>query len=113
MEIAESVTTWLLRWRSGEDEALEKVTALIYQDLRRLAAYYLSAESSANTLQATALDHEAYLRVAAVREFDWKERGQFIAVVAQMIRRILVAHARIRKAAKRDSSLAPPRPIGT
>ena len=108
MQIGDSVTEWLLQWRGGDDLALDRVTALVYKDLRRLAAYYLSGESSANTLQATALVHEAYLRVAAVRDFDWKERGQFIAVVAQMMRRILVDHARSRKAVKRDVSQVEP-----
>ncbi|HUJ03418.1 MAG TPA: ECF-type sigma factor, partial [Rhizomicrobium sp.] len=81
---------------------LEKVTGLVYRDLRRLAAHYLQDESNANTLQPTALVHEAYLRVASIRELDWKGRGQFIAVVAQMMRRILVDHARARRAAKRN-----------
>jgi RNA polymerase sigma factor (TIGR02999 family) len=106
MAIADSVTAWLRLWRAGDDQALEEVTALVYQDLRRVAGYYLAGESNANTLQATALVHEAYLNVAGVRDFDWKERAQFIAVVAQMMRRILVDHARSRNALKRDGSLA-------
>ncbi len=111
MELEESVTEWLRLWQAGDDQALERVTELVYRDLRRLAAYYLSGESNADTLQPTALVHEAYLRVAAVRDFDWKGRGQFIAVVAQMMRRILVDHARARRAAKRDSGgIEPPAP---
>jgi RNA polymerase sigma factor (TIGR02999 family) len=111
MGISESVTEWLRLWRDGDDQALEHVSELVYQDLRRMAAYYLAGESNAATLQPTALVHEAYLRVRSVREFDWKERNQFIAVVAKMMRRILVDHARARKAAKRDNSLnLPPTP---
>jgi RNA polymerase sigma factor (TIGR02999 family) len=110
MEVGDSVTEWLRLWRAGDDRAIERITALVYQDLRRLAAYYLSGESNAHTLQPTALVHEAYLRISAIRGIDWKERAQFIAVVAQMMRRILVDHARARKAAKRDA--LQPRPPG-
>ena len=113
MSISESVTEWLHLWRGGDDQAIERVTDLVYQDLRRMAAYYLAGESSAHTLQPTALVHEAYLRMRSIREFDWKERDQFIAVVAKMMRRILVDHARARNAAKRDGSQElPPTPSG-
>jgi RNA polymerase sigma factor (TIGR02999 family) len=105
-DIGESVTQWLHLWHDGDDRAIEQVTALVYQDLRRLAAYYLDGESNANTLQPTALVHEVYLHVSAIRDLDWKGRGQFIAVVAQMMRRILIDRARSRRAAKRDASRA-------
>ena len=108
MAIPESVTGWLHLWRAGDDLAIEQVTALVYRDLRRMAAYYLSGESNANTLQPTALVHEAYLHVSAIRDLDWKDRGQFIGVVARMMRRILVDHARNRKAAKRNAAQADP-----
>jgi RNA polymerase sigma factor (TIGR02999 family) len=104
MDPDRSVTEWLLLWREGDNQALDRITALVYQDLRRMAAWYLAGESNSNTFQATALVHEAYLRVSTVRDFDWKERGQFMAVVAQMMRRILVDHARARNAAKRDAT---------
>jgi RNA polymerase sigma factor (TIGR02999 family) len=97
----DSVTFWLQQWQSGSDQALEQVTRLVYRDLRRLARKYLQNESPGNTLQATALVHEFYLRVSSIREMDWKGRGQFIAVAAQMMRRILIDHARKRRAAKR------------
>ena len=97
-----SVTYWLQRWRAGADGALEEVTRLVYADLRRLASRYLRDEQAGHTLQATALVHEMYLRLASVQEIDWKGRGQFIAVVAQTMRRILIDHARRRRAAKRD-----------
>jgi RNA polymerase sigma factor (TIGR02999 family) len=71
--------------------------------LRRLASYYLRNESQARTLQPTALVHEAYVRMVASRDFDWQARSQFVGVMAQMMRRILVDHARRRKAAKRNA----------
>lgn len=96
-----SVTFWLQRWHAGSDDALEELTRLVYSDLRRLAAHYLRDESPGHTLQATALVHELYLRISSVKDIDWKGRGQFIAVAAQMMRRILIDHARRRQAAKR------------
>ena len=102
---SESVTFWLQRWHDGADGALEQLTQLIYGDLRRLAANYLRGERPDHTLQATALVHEVYLRISSVQEVDWKSRGQFISVAAQMMRRILVDHARKRQAAKRDAGL--------
>jgi len=104
MTVQESVTGWLHRWREGDAEALERVTELVYRDLKRLAAYYLDGEQTGHTLQPTALVHEAYLHVSSLREIDWKARGQFVAMMAQMMRRILIDHARRRKAAKRDAA---------
>ncbi len=101
--IGESVTEWLHLWKEGDEQAIERVTALVYRDLRRLAAYHLSGESQAYTLQPTALVHEAYLRVSAIRNIDWKDRAHFLAVVTGTMRRILVDHARARKAAKREN----------
>src|SRR5436190_694813 len=106
--IPESVTFWLHEWQSGSKNALDEVTRLVYRDLRRLAQNYLRNENHAHTLQATALVHEFYLRLSSVREIDWKGRGQFIAVAAEMMRRILVDHARMRHAAKRNSARALP-----
>lgn len=97
----DSVTYWLQQWQSGSDEALEQVTRLVYRDLRRLAQKYVLHENPANTLQATALVHEFYLRLGSIQEMDWKGRGQFIAVAARMMRRILIDHARKRQAEKR------------
>lgn len=108
----DSVTFWLQRWQSGSDQALEEVTRLVYRDLRRLAQKYLGEECPGHTLQATALVHELYLRLAAFQEVDWKARGQFIAVAAQMMRRILIDHARKRHAAKRDIAATMPSILG-
>ena len=98
----ESVTFWLQRWQDGSNEALEQLTHLVYADLRRLAARYLQSEGPGHTLQATALVHEFYLRISTLQELDWNGRGHFISVAAQMMRRILIDHARRRQAAKRD-----------
>ena len=98
----ESVTKWLELWRDGNAEAIERVTELVYQDLRRLAAYHLRSESNATSLQATALVHEVYLRMSSLRSVEWEGRAHFISVVTKMMRRILVDHARARNTAKRD-----------
>lgn len=103
----DSVTFWLQQWQGGSDQALDEVTRLVYRDLRRLAQKYLRHEPAGHTLQATALVHELYLRLSAFQEVDWKARGQFIAVAAQMMRRILIDHARKRQAAKRDGGALP------
>jgi RNA polymerase sigma-70 factor, ECF subfamily len=99
----ESVTFWLNQWHQGTEGALDELTRLVYQDLRRLAAHYLRDEHSAPTFQATALVHELYLRISSVQAVEWQSRGQFIAVAAQIMRRILIDHARKRLAIKRDS----------
>lgn len=103
-EFEASVTAWLRAWRDGDDAAIERVMGDVYAELRRLASHYLRGESQARTLQPTALVHEAYVRMVASRDFDWQARSQFIGVMAQMMRRILVDHARRRRAAKRDAS---------
>ena len=99
----ESVTQWLELWREGDAAAIDRVNALVYQDLRRLAAHHLKAESDSVNLQATALVHEAYLRMASLRSLDWQGRAHFISVVTKIMRQILVDHARARSAAKRKS----------
>jgi RNA polymerase sigma factor (TIGR02999 family) len=88
-------------WSRGDEAALEKLTPYVYDELRRLADAYLRNERPDHTLQATALVHEAYLRLHTVRDIEWKGRGQFVALAAQTMRRILVDHARKHSAAKR------------
>jgi RNA polymerase sigma factor (TIGR02999 family) len=88
-------------WSRGDEAALEKLTPYVYDELRRLADAYLRNERPDHTLQATALVHEAYLRLHTVRDVEWKGRGQFVALAAQTMRRILVDHARKHSAAKR------------
>jgi len=95
------VTQLLLDWHNGDKEALDRVLPLVYGELRRLAAGYLSREGVGHTLQPTALVHEAYLRLVDQRQVDWRNRAQFLGIAASMMRRILVNHARDRVAAKR------------
>jgi RNA polymerase sigma factor (TIGR02999 family) len=99
--LEDSVTHWLSLWGQGDEHAIDRVTDLVYQDLRRLAAYHLQGESESNTLQPTALVHEAYLRVSRLRKMDWRGRRHFISVVTHTMRRILVDHARARDSLKR------------
>src|SRR5262245_37973484 len=97
--------TALLRDASrGDRMALDRLMPLVYAELRRLAASYLREERSDHTLQPTALVHEAYLRLTGQREVAWQNRAHFFGIAAQMMRRILVDHARKRQAAKRDAA---------
>ncbi len=95
------VTQVLAELRRGEAHAASKLLPLVYDELRRLAGQYLRDEMAGHTLQATALVHEAYLRLVDQTEADWQNRGHFFAVAAQAMRNILVDHARSRRAAKR------------
>ena len=96
------VTQLLKSWRGGDPGALERLTPLVYGELRRLAQRQMARERPDHTLQATALVHEAYLRLVDAREVDWQDRGHFFAVSAQMMRRILVDGARARQYQKRE-----------
>jgi RNA polymerase sigma factor (TIGR02999 family) len=98
------VTSLLNAWSSGDEAALAQLVERVYPELRRMARRYLKNERQANTLQATALVHEVYLRLVDVTKVDWRERAQFFAMTAQMMRRILVDAARARGARKRDGS---------
>jgi len=98
---SQPVTDWLIRWGQGDESALEKLTPYVYEEMRRLARSYLRNERPDHTLQATALVHEAYLRLQDVSGIEWENRGQFVALAAQMMRRILVDHARKHAAEKR------------
>jgi RNA polymerase sigma factor (TIGR02999 family) len=99
----QSLTGLLERWSSGDRNALGELIPLVYQELHRLAAGYLRAERREHTLQPTALVNEAYLRLAASRPMQCQNRGQFYAVAAQVLRHILVDHARARDAVKRQT----------
>ena len=98
------VTVLLTRVSAGDESAPGKLLELVYDDLRRLAAAYMHAERSDHTLQATALVHEAYLRLVDWENVSWENRAQFFAVAAQVMRRVLVDHARAKNAAKREGS---------
>jgi RNA polymerase sigma factor (TIGR02999 family) len=99
---AHDVTVLLARVSAGDESAPEKLLELVYDDLRRLAASYLQNERNAQTLQATALVHEAYLRLVDWENVSWQSRAHFFAVAAQVMRRVLVDHARAKGAQKRD-----------
>jgi RNA polymerase sigma factor (TIGR02999 family) len=91
----------LVRWRGGDSDALEELMPTVYEELRRLAHYYLSLERPGHTLQSAALLHEAYLRLAGHNPPQWQDRTHFFGIAAHLMRRILVEHARGRAAAKR------------
>jgi RNA polymerase sigma factor (TIGR02999 family) len=97
----EQVTRLLVDWSKGNRVALEQLTPMVYAELRRLASRYLRRERQNHTLQSTALVHEAYLRLIDQRNVQWQNRAQFFGVAAQLIRRILVDHARGHGAQKR------------
>ncbi len=99
----QDVTQLLIDWSDGNREALDKLLPLVYQELRRLADRYLRRERSDHTLQATALVHEAYLKLIDQRNVHWQNRAHFFGVAAQAMRRILVDHARAHQSAKRGS----------
>jgi len=88
------VTLLLEAWSNGEQSALDKLVPVVYDELRRLAWYYLRGERPNHSLQATALVNEAYLRLVDYKRMRWENRAHFFAVSAQLMRRILVDHAR-------------------
>jgi RNA polymerase sigma factor (TIGR02999 family) len=96
------VTQLLTDWSNGDNKALDRLTPLVYAELRRLANHYLRREQVNHTLQPTALVHEAYLRLVDQSVPDWKNRSHFFGVAAKLMRQILVDHARGQRAAKRD-----------
>ena len=95
------VTKLLRQWRSGDKEALDKLTPLVYDELHRLAHQYISRERLGHTLQTTALVNEAYLRLVEQKDVEWESRAHFFAVSAQVMRHILVDYARQHASAKR------------
>jgi len=100
---AESVTQLLVKWGEGDASSLEKLMPLVYEELRRLANNYLRRERQNHTLQPTALVNEAYLKLVDQKNAHWQNRAQFYGVAAQLMRRILVDHARQHHAEKRGS----------
>ena len=97
----EQVTVLLKAWAAGDAFALDRLTSLIYEELRRKARGYMRNERADNTLQTTALVHEAYIRLVNVKNVNWSDRVHFFAVSAQIMRRILVDAARTRASAGR------------
>jgi RNA polymerase sigma-70 factor, ECF subfamily len=105
-ESARNVTELLHAWTGGDVAARDRLMSVVYRDLHRRAAAYLRRERRGDTLQPTALVHEAYLRLVDQRCIVWQNRGQFFGVAAQMMRRILVDRARARNMAKRSGHWA-------
>src|SRR5215469_17002084 len=98
------VSTLLRAWTEGDQSALEKLAPIVYEELHRLARHYMTGERPGHSLQATALVNEAYLRLADYKRMRWQDRAHFFAVSAQLMRRILVEHAR-RRNLKRGSGI--------
>jgi RNA polymerase sigma factor (TIGR02999 family) len=88
------VSVLLQAWSRGDQEALKKLTPIVYQELHRLAQHYMRGEKSGHSLQTTALVNEAYIRLIDYKRMQWQTRAHFFAVSAQLMRRILVEHAR-------------------
>jgi RNA polymerase sigma factor (TIGR02999 family) len=101
MAAPEGVTELLRAWRAGDDAALGRLTPLVYQELRRAARQCLRRERPGHSLDATALVHEAYLRLLGTQRVNWQDRAHFLAMAATIMRRLLVEHARARRRHKR------------
>jgi RNA polymerase sigma-70 factor, ECF subfamily len=99
--IPQEITLLLTRWSSGEKAALDELIPLVYPELRRLARVYMARENSGHTLQTSALINEAYLRLVNQQDIEWQNRAHFFAVAAQVMRHILVDHARKYRYGKR------------
>ena len=102
--MSHNISHLLKEWNAGDPEALDRLTPLVYEGLRRQAARYLRRERPGHTLQTTALIHEAYLRLVDAGDVHWQGRAHFFAIAANLMRRILVDHARRRDADKRGGS---------
>ena len=100
-----SVTQLLIEWRDGDETALEQLMPLVYEELRRLAHYYMRRERPGHTLQTSALINEAYIRLVDHKGMRWQNRAHFYGVAAQAMRRVLVDHARSRGYAKRGAGV--------
>src|ERR1039458_7222460 len=108
MNEAGEITEILGQARRGDQDALQKLIPIVYEELRRLAAHYMQGERSAHTLQTPALVHEAYLQMVGQKAPDWRDHKHFFVVAAQVMRHILVDYARARNRVKRDGGAAAP-----
>lgn len=99
------VTGLLKAWGSGDPSALDRLTAVVHAELRRMARHYIRNERFGHTLQATALVNEVYLRLVDVKDVEWRHRAQFFAISAQIMRNILVDAARARGSQKRGGDM--------
>ena len=101
-ERTSEITNLLRAWGNGDEAALARMAERVYPELRLMARRYMKNEAPGNSIQATALVHEVYLRLVGVTNVEWKARAQFFAVAAQMMRRVLVDAARARGSRRRD-----------
>lgn len=104
------LTSLLLAWRGGDSAALSRLSAAVYAELKQIAARAAAGERAGHTLVPTALVHEAFVRLSQGQVPDWQDRAHFFAVAAQVMRRLLVDHARARRTARRGAG-APPLPL--
>ena len=104
----DDITKLLQQWRGGSAEAGDELMERVQRELRQLAASYLRRERGGHTLQPTAIVNEAYLRLVPQRTVNWENRAHFFGIAARMMRRVLVDHARRRRAAKRDGLAGEP-----
>ncbi|MBV6422581.1 MAG: hypothetical protein NAOJABEB_00364 [Steroidobacteraceae bacterium] len=104
-EISGQITRLLLEWSAGRESALATLMPLVYQELHSMAVRHLRKERSSHTLQSTALVHEAFLRLVDQSRVDWQGRTQFFALASQMMRRILIDHARKHSSRKRGGGM--------
>jgi RNA polymerase sigma factor (TIGR02999 family) len=102
--LTRNIAHLLKEWSEGDQQALDELTPLVYEELRQQAARYLRKERPNHSLQATALINEAFLRLIDVKDVQWQNRAHFFAIAANLMRRILVDHARRRDAEKRGGS---------
>jgi RNA polymerase sigma factor (TIGR02999 family) len=102
--MSQNITHLLKEWSDGDEEALDKLTPLVYEELRRQASRYMRRERRGHSLQTTALINEAFLRLIDAKDVHWQDRAHFFAIAANLMRRVLVDHARRRDAEKRGGS---------
>src|SRR5271154_4687111 len=109
MQVPANFTQLLTEWRSGQPQALDRLTPLVYDELRRLARGYMRAERGSHTLQATAVVHEAFLRLVQAN-VTLQDRAHFFALASRLMRRVLVDHAKSRSRVKRNAGAHEHRP---
>jgi RNA polymerase sigma factor (TIGR02999 family) len=100
------ITQLLRAWHAGDEDAYREVSAILYKELRRQAVQYMRRQAPGDTLQATALVHEAFMRLVDAHRVDWQDRTHFLAVAARTMRRVLVDAARARGSSKRGAGAA-------
>jgi RNA polymerase sigma-70 factor, ECF subfamily len=104
---SQKLTGLLRRWNGGDEHALERIVELAYPELRRVAQRCLGRERPLHTLQATAVVHEAYLRLVEIPHVQWHDRVHFFAIAAKVMRRVLIEHARSAHCSKRGAGVRP------